>query len=335
VPSLQTEIARHNGERSADKQLLLRQQLSYFAQQTGAVAPAGGVDCTGSGAPEIAEGQPLVCPVDETTVQERISDTLVALLASFKDGEDARIVPSKTNGLDVRVDGASVSGVDVKKPFELAGTASLGCNAAQRGRTFFVSFDVVVADRVVGTLPATAACGKAAARTVKHPDKPQPSPPPAAKPAPTPSQPAPAPSSPLPPPPAPVNPTPAAAVAPPPPPPSPAPVSPVPSPSPANAPASAPAAAAAPAPGQAAAAVAPQVEALPQVSQVRVDQDHAMVRARRGVMPPPAAITLGLGGALAFGWAAFCSAISRRRPGLATAPVQRAGRRPPRPPRPR
>jgi photosystem II stability/assembly factor-like uncharacterized protein len=340
VPSFQTQIAQHNGERSTDKQLLLRQQLSYFAQQTGALAPAGGVDCTGSGTPDVPAGQPLVCQVDEDNVQERISDTLVALLNSFTDVEDAKIVPAKTGGLDVSVAGAAATGVDVKRPFDLAGTATIACSAAQAGRTILVTFDVVVADRVVGTMPATATCGGAPAQAVKgkHQVKPpRPHPAPAHAPAP-PQAAAPVPVAPAPP-----GPTPAAAVAPPPPPPSPAPVSPVPSPSPASAPASAPSPAAAPAPGAAGVAVAPQSESLPQVSTVRADGDHAMVASRpaafaaapgsrraRELIPAPAATTLGIGGAAAFGWALLGAVATRRRPRLATARARPGARRRPR-----
>jgi hypothetical protein len=42
-------------------QRLLRTQLDQFSAGTGAFAPAGGVDCDADGAPDLREGDPLVC----------------------------------------------------------------------------------------------------------------------------------------------------------------------------------------------------------------------------------------------------------------------------------
>ena len=195
-----------------------------------------------------------------------------------------------------------------------------------------MTFDVRVGGNAIGSVGGHAQCGrlpKAAAPAPRrhHPAAAHPAP----APAPAPSKSPVAPQPPVPP--ASPHTPPAVAVAPPPPPPAPAPVSPVPSPSPASAPAAAPSAAAAPAHGGAGLAAVPQQEATPQVATQRTGRDgeHAMLSARRArsTVPEPALVTLGLGGAAAFGWAAWAADERRRRRSLAVQPADRGYPRPP------
>src|SRR5439155_22743595 len=144
-------------------QALLDQQLRYFAQNTGAVAPKGGVDCDGGGRPDLQQGDPLVCQIDGRGIRESMGDTLMALLTQFRETADVHLVAAKTSGLSVSVEGGEAKNVDIKKPSELAATAVLSCTAEQVGRRFDLSFAVVVGARTVGTLPAEATCGHKAA----------------------------------------------------------------------------------------------------------------------------------------------------------------------------
>ena len=222
--------------------------------------------------------------------------------------------------------------VDVGKPYNLGSTVVVSCTAAQVGRVFPLTFDVRVAGDVIGTVGGHAQCGALPKRAAVPPRRHHAASHPSPAPAPVPSKSPPAPA-PVPPPPAAPHTPPAAAVAPPPPPPAPAPVSPVPSASPASAPAGAPSGAAAPAHGGAGLAVAPQQEINPQVATQRTgrDGDHAMLSARRArsPVPEPALVTLGLGGATAFGWAAWVADARRRRRSLAVQPADRGYPRPP------
>jgi photosystem II stability/assembly factor-like uncharacterized protein len=318
------QVTRHDGQRTTAHEQLMNQQLRFFASGTGAVAPAGGVDCDGDGQVDIATGQPLVCQIRDDSVRESLSDTLVALLKTFRDKRDVELVPRQTSGLQVSVENGRAASVDVGKPYELGSTLVLGCTAAQAGRTFPLALDVRVAGKVIGTLEGDATCGRLAKHVAPRPRHPS-----AGHPA-APAHTRPAPVAPVTAPPATPQPTPGVAVAPPPPPPAPAPVSPLPapapSPAPAGAPNPAPLASAAPAHGGAGVAMAPQQEIAPQVATARSAGEHAMValRARRAraIAPEPALFTLGVGGVGAFAYAAWM-ADARRRRRLALARAER------------
>jgi hypothetical protein len=324
-PFFQPINARDDG-RLAHRQAILRQQLEAFARGSGALAPAGGVDCDGGGAPDIAAGQPLVCSVRQQGIQQSMSDTLVALLADLEDFGEIRLVPLETSGLSVSIEGAAAQRVDLKRPSSLAGTAVVSCTADQAGRTFALTFGVEAAGRIVGQLAGSARCGTVPQRS----DPPAPTRPAPERPAPVP-EPAKAPVAqlasvpPPPPPPAPV-PQPAVAVAPPPPPPTPA-LVPGTAPAGAQAAASAPSAAAAAAPAPGALAQAPETAPAPRLAQAKVSDDaYALSAAResRAQVTPAAAITLGLGICAGFGWLVV-AADRRRRPAQpAISPLRRA-----------
>ncbi|MEA2272661.1 MAG: Photosynthesis system assembly factor, partial [Solirubrobacteraceae bacterium] len=309
VLDVKTGHVERDPGRLTDRQLVLQQQLRYFASQTGAVGPVGGVDCDGNGTVDVAAGQPLVCPVGEQGVQRSMGDTLEAILKSLKQFEDLRIVPTRTSRLSVSVEGGTATHVNVKDPLDLLATATVSCTATQAGHTYQLAFAVLAGTRTVGTLAGSARCGHQPA-PARHPPSHHTV---AAPPAPPKASPAIAPP-----------PTPhAAAVAPPPsPPPSPAPISSAPAASPANAPAPASAPAQSPV---AAAAAAPETAPAPQAAVVRGNDargEHAMValpRGRRDRSPMPAAsvMTLGLGALLGAGWMVVETARRRRHPAVA------------------
>ena len=58
VQTPEEQIARKDDQRTPDREALMTQQLSFFAGQTGAVAPPGGIDCDGDGQVDIVAGQP-------------------------------------------------------------------------------------------------------------------------------------------------------------------------------------------------------------------------------------------------------------------------------------
>jgi hypothetical protein len=313
VPSAIDSLNRRNG-RTPEKTLLLRQQLDYFARESGAVAPRGGVDCDGGGTPDLQAGDPLVCQVDERGIQASMGPTLLTILRGLQDIQDLKLVPTKTSGLAVSVEGGVAERVDVKHPSQLAGTAVIACTAAQAGRRFSLEFAVQAGSRTVGTLAGAARCGEEPKPTRKEPDD-----------ARTPAAPAQPPSKAAPAIPAPPTPNPGVAIAPPPPPPSPAPASPAPTSAPASAPATAasPSAAASPAPGQAAVAPEPVNSTAPQAATVRTGgdgsstQEHSMVAVRsvrrdEAAAATPALITLGLGFCGALGWLVLASERRRR-----------------------
>jgi hypothetical protein len=314
----------------------MRLQLEYWAQQTGTVAPQGGLDCDGGGTPDVAGGGPLVCSVKETGAEEAVGETLVTLLRTFRTEKTVQIVPSRTSGLSVAVQNGAKQNVDIRSDNEIGGTAVVSCTQEQTGKRYPIEFDVLVGGKKVDTLPGTAQCGAiaaAAAATRARPGTPSKQNPEPGRESPAPTAKQPAPKAPAGTPAPASQPTPqsAAVLAPSPPPPSPVPISSgapasAASPSPAAAPASAPAPAQS-AVGQAAIAPAEQRRAQTQVATVHADgsqamtargktQDFAMVSSRtraRSALPAPAAITLG-GGLLAIAaWVLVEPGYRRRR----------------------
>ena len=354
VPFASEQIPNPNDNDHTPVRLLqLQQQLQWFATSTKSLAPEGGVDCDGGGSPDVPAGQPFVCSIDEQGIRGAIDDTLISVLRAVRDEKDVKIVPAKTGGLDVRVEGGAADKVDVKKPSSLAGTAVITCTADQVGKAFDLRFDVMVGGDKKGTLEGVARCGDVpvAAPVVPPPPRvkapaPAQAPQGAPQPAPVTQTPAQIAQAPLPAPVAQPAPQVAAAAAPPPPPPAPATAGTVPAQAPA------PSTAAAPAPGQAAGAMTEQREHPPQVAVVRTDGEstaplrtageHSAVRGeRRGeysmsavraapvrsdftfaasrereVVPLPALLTLGVGFVGGMG-ALTVAGARRRRPGPA------------------
>ena len=294
-------------DHSPQRQLRLRQQLEYFAQETGALAPRGGVDCDGGGAPDVEGGEPLVCSILENGIQRQLDETLITLLRGIEDRRDVRIVPAKSP-LQVSVESGEFADLDVTRSHDLQATGVIGCTEEQAGRRYPIAFDVMVGDRRVGTLEGRALCGQQEEPAVVPPVKPR-------KPAP-PARPDPAPSSPQPQPAPPAAPVPpaaqaAVAVAPPPPPPSPAPAGSV-QLQPMSAQAPSASSAAAPAPGAAAGQEHKQVN--PKLAVIRSDgaEDSAPLSGAELGMSELHMTALGTG-ALAITGAFGAAVLGRRR----------------------
>jgi hypothetical protein len=307
-PFFQPINARDDG-RLLHRQLILRRQLETFASGSGAVAPAGGVDCDGGGAPDIASGQPLVCTVRQEGIQQTMSDTLVALLADLRDFGDVRLVPTVTSGMDVSVEDGVATHVDLKHPSAVAGTAVVTCATAQAGQRLALTFAVQVGSRTVGSVGGSATCGRvepaAALPGPRQPAK-------ARAAAVAPKPPSPLVPKPVVPAPAPIQaPQPAVVVPPPPAPPTPAYV-PGTSSAPAQAAASSASGATSSAPAPGAMAAAPETAPAERPAAATVEE-HAMTAASIG---------LGLAACFGFGWFAV-GVDRRRRPRVTPARVRR------------
>jgi hypothetical protein len=317
-----------SADHSPARQLLLLQQLTNFARDTGALAPKGGVDCDGGGTPDVQTGEPIVCTISEQGIKREFDDTLISVLTALagEDMQTVKLVPRDAGGLRAEIQGGEAT-VNLRRASRVEGTAVLSCTEDQQGRKFDVTFDVVTGERVLGSLQGAAQCGQTPA--VVPPVVPGKSKPPAKEPAPKPAakkSPAPAQEQPAPVPPAqaPV-PQAAVAVAPPPPPPAPAPISSAPAqaPAPASANAAAPQAGAANQEDRQVASKLAVVSADPGVSDdgargqhAMVDRkpgEHHMVASRPTAFPEEAAYTLGIGIAGLFGFMAWAGDPRRRR----------------------
>lgn len=77
---------------------VLRAQLDELARRTGALAPAGGVDCNGDGRTDLPHGAPLTCHAGDD-----LTGAVLALLAALKDKADLRLTAELPDGPDVAV----------------------------------------------------------------------------------------------------------------------------------------------------------------------------------------------------------------------------------------
>lgn len=142
------------------------QALRRIAEGSRAVAPIGGVDCNGDGAPEIAQGQPLVCraPPPEGIVgiggeeQEIINmaPSIVALLKAVRDFAEVRVVPSNPT-LVPRVRFLDGPRVDLKRDNRLGLTAIVSCRKAVGDRR--LALEAVVRGETIASSTIRVRCG--------------------------------------------------------------------------------------------------------------------------------------------------------------------------------
>lgn len=137
----------------------LRLQLDTFARESGALTPPGGVDCDGGGSPDLAEGAPLVCPVPAGSARDNIGDVILGLVLGPEKRADIRVVPGRTNGLDVKTDGLVLEKANVRRRNQLSGAAIVTCTEEQAGRRHPIDFEVYIGDKKVSTVAGVATCG--------------------------------------------------------------------------------------------------------------------------------------------------------------------------------
>ncbi|MDP3710851.1 MAG: hypothetical protein Q8R60_00005, partial [Mycobacteriales bacterium] len=184
----------------------LNRELGAVARATGALAPAGGVDCDGDGTVELAAGAPLVCqvvpngdvgPVDvgvpetgDGTIE--LASPLLRILATLRDEQPVGVeVSPPAAAADLRATVRSLSAattVNVKESAALAYSVSVTCAPAAYGGTFDLSLLPRVGARRGSALPLRVTCeplpGGPVPPGVEAPGAPQPRPVAAALPAP-------------------------------------------------------------------------------------------------------------------------------------------------------
>lgn len=164
-----------------------RADLQRAARGTGALAPAGGLDCDGDGRVEVGPGGPLVCAFEEDpqivvlgrAPRLRIGSAVLGLLRDLRDEASVRLVPEGRNSIIRSVSGGRavdlVRGAEVE--FSVVYSCPKGLSSEGRARVA-----ARVRDATVGAAEVLVRCPAAAAVLVGGP------------PAAVPAQPAPAPA---------------------------------------------------------------------------------------------------------------------------------------------
>ncbi|HEU0132545.1 MAG TPA: hypothetical protein VFQ85_16290 [Mycobacteriales bacterium] len=150
-----------------------RTDLSTHAQDTGSLAPPGGIDCDADGDIDVKEGQPLVCdfapglgtnvptgtpvPILDPSGARGLSGAIVAMVRAQHDPQTVRLSSSEP-GVAAVVDGVH-RGVDVKVPNAVEDAVRFTCTRAYYGRTTDVRLPAYVGGRLVAEGTARVACG--------------------------------------------------------------------------------------------------------------------------------------------------------------------------------
>jgi Tol biopolymer transport system component len=149
-----------------DNQATQGPMMAELSRETGAVAPAGGVDCDNDGRADIAEGEALVCDLATDGVPElsdRYAPAFANLLRALPDDAEVRLVVTDDDGFDVGVSPEVVEGVDLRIDHvgenALAFTVTSSCTQAQDGTTALARFAALVGGAEVATAAARLVCG--------------------------------------------------------------------------------------------------------------------------------------------------------------------------------
>jgi photosystem II stability/assembly factor-like uncharacterized protein len=162
--------------------------LRAHAQDTGSLAPAGGVDCNADGRIDIDAGMPLVCDfaagaasnvggpiggiIGGTDAVRGMSGAIVAMLRAQHDPATVRVTSSVPQVATV-VDGVH-PGVDVKVPNVVTSHVRFSCTSAFYGRTVDVRLPATVGARQVAEATAQVRCGVPAPPAAKPEPEPFP-----------------------------------------------------------------------------------------------------------------------------------------------------------------
>jgi hypothetical protein len=145
--------------------------LRAHAQDTGSLAPAGGIDCDADGKTDVAEGDPLVCdfapgatsnvPVGVPIVGggdsvRGMSGAIVAMLRAQRDPATVRLT-SSAPGIATVVNGVH-PGVDLKVPNVVSSQVRFTCAKANFGKTVDVRLPAHVGARLVSEATAKVTC---------------------------------------------------------------------------------------------------------------------------------------------------------------------------------
>jgi photosystem II stability/assembly factor-like uncharacterized protein len=156
--------------------------LRAHAQDTGSLAPAGGIDCNADGKIDVNEGDPLVCdfaqgatsnvPVGVPIVGggdsvRGMSGAIVAMLRAQRDPATVRVT-SSAPGIATVVDGVH-PGVDLKVPNIVSSHVRFSCTKANFGKAVNVRFPALVGARLVSEATAKVTCAAPAVPPAAEP----------------------------------------------------------------------------------------------------------------------------------------------------------------------
>lgn len=147
---LSIQSADFGGQHDYENPGMPAEGLLKVAEGTEALAPAQGVDCTGDGQIEIAEGEPIVCQIDPQRASEAalMSDAIVNILEAIQDVQDLtpRVIPgpevSATSDIVSAIEPSFFPKVDLKEPSAHEFNVTVTCPQVDRKTLFPLSVQV-------------------------------------------------------------------------------------------------------------------------------------------------------------------------------------------------
>ncbi len=133
--------------------------LTQLAEDTGTLAPEGGIDCTGDGRPDVDEGEPAVCETDSRGGSARnVGGPIISLLKGVQ--QPGRVSITVAGAAVKQVLGRTDVAMDLAHPDPLAFSVVVGCDKEQMGKVLPTQLSASNGTRVVATAVAEVRCGR-------------------------------------------------------------------------------------------------------------------------------------------------------------------------------
>ncbi len=132
---------------------IARRDMQDMARATGALAGPGGVDCSGDGRADIAQGEPLVC-----TGNGELARTLVQILNGVTDVQNLRFFARRPSPVLRALEPTRILPINVKADSTVTLTATVSCLGVEPGQ-YELSFGAALREATVAEAGALVTCG--------------------------------------------------------------------------------------------------------------------------------------------------------------------------------
>jgi len=132
---------------------IARRDMQDMARATGALAGPGGVDCSGDGRPDIAQGQPLVC-----SGNGELARTLVQILNGVTDVQDLRFFSRRPSPVLRDLQPTRILPINVKADSTVTLRATVSCQGVEPGQ-YEVTFGAALREATIAEAGALVTCG--------------------------------------------------------------------------------------------------------------------------------------------------------------------------------
>lgn len=136
------------------------QSMQEIAELTGAIAPAGGVDCDGDGVTDLTQDMPLVCPVRRQNVAEgeNLAAAITKLVEAVRGTTDVELEVVRGEDVVAGITPSTYEGVVEQKPNLLDFEVTYRCPDSLQGKTVAVELAATSAAGVLDSVTTRISC---------------------------------------------------------------------------------------------------------------------------------------------------------------------------------